>query len=866
MSTVAAIRAIMAAFFLLLGIVSGAVQHSDSTQSVEINSHHFSVHHSSAETSARNKLVRREAVQLGAKGYAASSKSNETADVTWGSYKFNYIANTKECVEDGVTDWEGKSLFQTWNGTDSGLTMSLGTTLSSGDERVPAETHSGLMIYKAACPNATAVRVGGTMLIPASATTAELVFGITRRCTGDCAPFMVSVIEEIEETGVEHVKYRWCFNREGSVKFEGHGCNETRRVPFHTWNREELKIGDHLPLFGTNMLKLALEVYTSGDFRFLPTLPGEVGLGGRAMVLIDSLLFGPIKRPTPESEFLGQSKYCRQSMREVCKENSWCGDKYRCYSGWCSEGKGRCNKERNCEDDSDEVGCEYNNGFRAEFFLNHARQIHANTDLDSLTHPDIRVMHEVIEYDADDFHTKWGARDRFAVKWMGNFSINKAGQYNFKFKPTDTNHSEARLTLHGVGANADMPMVNVTSGEWFRLTSAGAYQLTLSYVHNHTGSPSMTLKFSGADTRGETIVFGKRSTGYQSKQSITATMTGARCDTMNCAAGEGFVFKPGHEQYLCHGVPCSQAVDTSTCCTRQYKVVSCGDYRTCALDLRGRPVCWGSWAGFNEEWRKHPGPFRDISTRGKYICGVKQESGMVDCWQPDDATAEPVDYSVGATFSTISVGGDHTCALRDSGYPACSGSVNMGNIPISPPSNVEFSSVSSGNSFTCGIATQDREVKCWGSNEHGESAPPTGTGHTSYTHLSAGHEHACGISNGTAHCWGSNNDDQGRPTGQATAPTGHDFAQVAAGGYHTCALKEDGHPVCWGSDAAGQSTPRAESGPFSSISAGRSHTCAIRRVDNEMVCWGSNFEEDYGGELQWRGQASPPPAIAISYG
>lgn len=776
-------------------------------------------------------------------------------DVAWGPYKFNYVPSTTECVEDGVNTWEGKSLFETWSGTDTGLTITDGTTRYNGR---PAKTQFGLRIYKAACPNSTTVKVGGMMEIPADATEVEIIFGITRRCTGDCAPFMVSVLD----AATDHVKHRWCWNREGhepAVQCDvNHTIPSDHMPPSPKWNRVKLNITDLMD--SSKPSKLALEIYTSGDFRNLPTLPGEVGLGGRAMVLIDTLTFTQTVPPetlfessTDNSGYDAQSLYCKQPFREVCGTDSWCFEKYRCYSGWCIEGNLRCNEFRNCPDDSDEVGCEYKNGFHAEFFLHHARQLQdTNVDVLSLTNPDLRLLDQEIEYDADDFWEKIHARDNFAVRWRGNLSLTAPGHYSFTFN-TDAD-STAKLRVQGLGVHSHNAW-NVTSDSWITMPANIDLQLTLTYVHLR-GPPHIDLQYTGADTQGSVTKLTKLEMDAKGQKMVTATMTGSRCDTMHCNLADALVLKPVPEKILCNSVPCTQVVDTRTCCTRQYKVVACGDYRTCALDMHGRPVCWGSWTGFNEQWKTHPGPFTDISTRGKYICAVLESTGMVDCWQPDHVSAPLVEYSLSGQFKNISVGGDHTCALRDTGYPACTGSSEHDQ--IYPPSNIEFTRVSAGETFSCGITvvtgTSDGSVKCWGANERGQATPPAATAHA-YTHLAAGHSHACGITNGSAVCWGWNNE------AQATPPSGYDFTQVAAGGMHTCALKADGNAVCWGANAEGQSSPVQEDAPYLTISAGKTHTCAIRK-DHEIVCWGSNFEEDIDGSLMWRGQSEPPAAAA----
>ena len=109
------------------------------------------------------------------------------------------------------------------------------------------------------------------------------------------------------------------------------------------------------------------------------------------------------------------------------------------------------------------------------------------------------------------------------------------------------------------------------------------------------------------------------------------------------------------------------------------------------------------------------------------------------------------------------------------------------------------------------------------------------------TTLSSGWSHTCALRpDGSPVCWGSNN------YGQASPPSGERFAAISSGWYHTCALQPDGSPVCWGRNMHGEASP-PENERFAAISSGSSHTCALRH-DGTPVCWGYNR----------RGQASPP--------
>ena len=68
---------------------------------------------------------------------------------------------------------------------------------------------------------------------------------------------------------------------------------------------------------------------------------------------------------------------------------------------------------------------------------------------------------------------------------------------------------------------------------------------------------------------------------------------------------------------------------------------------------------------------------------------------------------------------------------------------------------------------------------------------------------------------------------------------GGDFIQVSAGGSHTCALRSDGSVVCWGDDEWGQ-LRAPEDERFTSIAAGAVHTCGLRD-DGTTACWGSDL-------------------------
>jgi alpha-tubulin suppressor-like RCC1 family protein len=142
----------------------------------------------------------------------------------------------------------------------------------------------------------------------------------------------------------------------------------------------------------------------------------------------------------------------------------------------------------------------------------------------------------------------------------------------------------------------------------------------------------------------------------------------------------------------------------------------------------------------------------------------------------------------------------------------------------------------------------------------------------------AGIGHTCALlSNGDVRCWGSNSsgqlghgntDDIGDDEAAAAAGSvdiGGTATQLAAGGFHTCALlKDTGAVRCWGNNSSGRlgyghtnhigdgdgETPAtAGDVPVGSmvkqIVAGLQHTCALR-VNGAVRCWGYNADGQLG--------------------
>jgi len=138
-------------------------------------------------------------------------------------------------------------------------------------------------------------------------------------------------------------------------------------------------------------------------------------------------------------------------------------------------------------------------------------------------------------------------------------------------------------------------------------------------------------------------------------------------------------------------------------------------------------------------------------------------------------------------------------------------------------------------------------------------------------------DHACGIAtNGAAYCWGSNRSGQlgnGNIGDSSAIPVavigGLSFTKISAGGRHTCGLTTSGSIYCWGHNVDLQlgRGPSTGSGPdigspqlvsggelpdgvtFTAVTAGIRQSCGVGN-DGNAYCWGSNVYGALGNTLQ----------------
>jgi len=129
-----------------------------------------------------------------------------------------------------------------------------------------------------------------------------------------------------------------------------------------------------------------------------------------------------------------------------------------------------------------------------------------------------------------------------------------------------------------------------------------------------------------------------------------------------------------------------------------------------------------------------------------------------------------------------------------------------------------------------GQATSPGSIIGWGANNYGQAFPPAGS---DFVDIAAGVYHSLALkSDGSIVGWGRNE------LGQASPPSGSDFVAIAAGDYHSLALKSDGSIIGWGDNGSGQAG-RPVGNDFVAIAAGGGHNLALKS-DGSVVGWGRN--------------------------
>lgn len=311
---------------------------------------------------------------------------------------------------------------------------------------------------------------------------------------------------------------------------------------------------------------------------------------------------------------------------------------------------------------------------------------------------------------------------------------------------------------------------------------------------------------------------------------------------------------------------------------------------------------------------RQPPSTRSGRKRWSLALAVAVLVGAGACGQDGTPAASPSpSAAVDQGRPAISARGNHTCVLIGGGPLTCWGYNIEGQLGIGTTTNSnvpvvvsgldsEVRAFSAGEGPTC-VVTTAGGVKCWGMNKNGQlgdgthknsSAPVDVIGLGSgVVAVSSGVDHACAISEDrSVRCWGSNGAGQlgdGTTTDSAVpvkvSGLGAGAVAVTAGFGATCAITTGGAASCWGTNTYGQlgngtttdsSVPVKVSGLDSgvvAIDANGGHACAV--TDGGAArCWGINRVGELGNgttgnsdvPVEVRGLGSGVTAISAGSG
>ena len=153
------------------------------------------------------------------------------------------------------------------------------------------------------------------------------------------------------------------------------------------------------------------------------------------------------------------------------------------------------------------------------------------------------------------------------------------------------------------------------------------------------------------------------------------------------------------------------------------------------------------------------------------------------------------------TVTAIAAGTFHTCAIRTIGDRRRAGARTARGRRRSPPASAPCTAIAAGRAPHVRDQDQRAPPPAGARTARGRRRSPPGLG--TVTAIAAGRVHTCAVkTDGHAVCWGWT------ATGQTTIPAGlGTVAAIAAGGYRTCAIRTDGTVACWGADGSGQARP-----------------------------------------------------------
>ncbi len=437
----------------------------------------------------------------------------------------------------------------------------------------------------------------------------------------------------------------------------------------------------------------------------------------------------------------------------------------------------------------------------------------------------------------------------------------------------------------GTVSSASSVIVNTdangrASVSWTPGSSAGAQQLTASA----TGMTTVTFN-------GTTV----------------GTVAGTtRCELTN--AGAAYCWGENTSGQIADGTTTNRNAPTAVTGALTFASLAEGAAsHACGLTPAGKAWCWGNndfgQLGDGTTTRRTS----PVAALGSYVfsqlvvslyntCGRTTDGSLV-CWGASGygifgdgvlgtihTTPVPV-VTGGLTFATVTLGGNHLCAVTTTAALYCWGLGGIGQLgngtfinkttPTLVSGGFSWASVSAGDRHSCAVTTAG-VAYCWGWNFNGQlgintaanntPTPTAVSGGLTFSALSAADRTTCGrVTSGLVYCWGYNFYGQigDATTTQRLAPVpvygGITFTSIRARQYTTCGRATTGQPFCWGANYYGQvgdGTTTQRSVPTSVTwvegAVGAAVAMSVNAGDNQGAAQGTSV-------------STPPSVIARNY-
>ena len=420
------------------------------------------------------------------------------------------------------------------------------------------------------------------------------------------------------------------------------------------------------------------------------------------------------------------------------------------------------------------------------------------------------------------------------ITWASNLVTVATVDAHGMVRGTGPGTAAVSATSEGVGDTAAITVP--APGDTIRFASVGAGR-----YHSCGRTPASTAYCWGdngfAQLGNGTTAGARAPVAVASQLDIARMSVGGIHTCALTAAGVAYCWGSDAFGQLGAGAPgpdlCTSLDGTLPCSTLPLPVaggltfasLSPGNDMTCGVAALGAAYCWGS------------------NLYGEL--GVGSDTVTLGACNSGSCARTPLAVMGGLAFAALGSGASHVCGLTPGGTAYCWGDNRIGQLGIATDSGPDscapgpcsrtpvpvaggrtFTRLSVGVFHTCALAT-DGAWYCWGSNNYGQlgngisgpelcvgaypcsTVPVAVTGAVTFAALFSGWRHSCGVtSGGVAYCWGQNEGRLGdATTTNSLTPVavagGLRFASVSPGSSHTCGLTTGGVAYCWGYNGSG---------------------------------------------------------------